>query len=252
MSSATSSLPRGHAAALVVTALVSALLHGAAFAAAGRLGPPPAPPRTLELDVEIAEAPPPPPPPAPAEPIPPPRPPRPRVAAVRRAPEPPPPPDAPPPPNEGRPPEAPHPRAVPRVGVSLSSTTQAGTFAVGVGNTLHGKAPEEAVAPSDVKPYAAERYAPPTSLSAQPRPLDLPPIAYPPAARKAAVEGRVVLLLRLDATGRVASARVVEEPGAGLGEAARAGALRFRFTPAMEAGEPVATEIRFTYTFVLE
>jgi protein TonB len=138
------------------------------------------------------------------------------------------------------------------VGVSLSSTTQGGTFAVGVGNTLHGKAPEEAVAPGDVKPYAAERYAAPTSLGAQPRPLDLPPIAYPPAARKAAVEGRVVLLLRLDATGRVASARVVEEPGAGLGEAARAGALRFRFTPAMEAGEPVATEIRFTYTFVLE
>ncbi len=249
MSSATSSLPRGHAAALVATALVSALLHGAAFAAAARLGPPPAPPRALELDVEIAEAPPPPPPPppAPAEPIPPPRP---RVAAVRRPPAPPP--DAPPPPNEEPPPEAPRPRAAPRVGVSLSSTTQAGTFAVGVGSTLHGKAPDEAVAPEDVKPYAAERYAPTTSLSAQPRPLDLPPIAYPPAARKAAVEGRVVLLLRVDAAGHVASARVVEEPGAGLGEAARAGALRFRFAPAMEAGEPVATEIRFTYTFVLE
>ncbi len=248
MSSPTSGFPRGHAAALVATALASTLLHGAAFAAAARLGPPPAPPRTLELDVEIAEVPPPSPEPEPAEPTPPPRP---RVAAVRRAPTPPPA-DAPPPPNEERPPEAPRPHAAPRVGVSLSSTTQAGTFAVGVGNTLHGKAPDKAVAPEDVKPYAAERYAPPTSLSAQPRPLDLPPIAYPSAARKAAVEGRVVLLLRLDATGRVSSARVVEEPGAGLGEAARAGALRFRFTPAMEAGEPVATEIRFTYTFVLE
>ncbi len=243
MSSPTSGFPRGHAAALVATALASTLLHGAAFAAAARLRPPPTAPRALEMDVEIAEVPPP--PPEPAEPTPPPRP---RVAAVRR----PPPPDAPPPPNEERPPEAPRARAVARVGVSLSSTTQGGAFAVGVGNTLHGKAPDKAVAPEDVKPYAAERYAPPTSLSAQPRPLDLPPIAYPPAARKAAVEGRVVLLLRLDATGHVASARVVEEPGAGLGEAARAGALRFRFTPAMEAGEPVATEIRFTYTFVLE
>ncbi|OFX24101.1 MAG: hypothetical protein A2V77_03475 [Anaeromyxobacter sp. RBG_16_69_14] len=121
-----------------------------------------------------------------------------------------------------------------------------------MGNTLQGKAPEKAAAPQEVKPYAAERYAPPTSLSAQPRPLHLPEITYPPAARKAAVEGRVVLLLRIDASGHVASARVVEEPGSGLGEAARAGALRFRFTPALEAGESVATEIRFTYTFVLE
>jgi len=62
----------------------------------------------------------------------------------------------------------------------------------------------------------------------------------------------VVLLLRIDPEGRVVDTRVVSEPGSGLGAAARAGALRFRFSPGLENGEAVGTEIRFTYTFILE
>jgi periplasmic protein TonB len=62
----------------------------------------------------------------------------------------------------------------------------------------------------------------------------------------------LVLLLQVDAEGRVAAARVVSDPGAGLGAAARATALRVRLSPALLDGEPVATELRFTYTFVLE
>jgi protein TonB len=127
-----------------------------------------------------------------------------------------------------------------------------GGFAVGVGNTLHGKASEIAAEPGAVKPYAADRTAPAARLSAQPRLLERPEIPYPAEARRDGLEGQVVLLLRIDAEGRVAAASVLSAPGPGLGEAARAGALRFRFTPPLLEGEAVETEIRFTYTFVLE
>jgi protein TonB len=138
------------------------------------------------------------------------------------------------------------------VGISLGSTATGGSFAVGVGNTLYGKAEEVAPDPKDVKPYAAEGTAPPRRVSAQPKLLRLVEPVYPPAARKAGVEGPVLLLLRIDARGRVVAARVVSEPGAGTGEAARAALLRSEFSPALLEGDAVETEIRFTYNFVLE
>jgi protein TonB len=235
---------------LEVAALAaSTLLHGAAFAAAARLphaSEAHARPELVEIE-EVTSEPPVPAPPAPA--------PAPRLAITppAHAPEPAPPADAPPPPaEEPSPPEAPTARAPPRVGVSLSSTAAGGTFAAGAGNTLYGKSGGRASDPAEVAPYTAERYAPPARLSVPPRLLEAPEVPYPPAARKAGVEGRVTLVLGIGPDGRVVEARVVEDPGAGLGEAARAGALRFRFSPALLAGDAVGTEIRFTYTFVLE
>jgi len=235
--------PRGRARALLATVLVSLALHAGGLALAARLGPRRSP---AQPPIEVAfEAVPPPPAratPARPQPAPAPRP----IAAERLPPAPELPP--PPPPNETPPPEAAQARAVPRVGVSLSSTVEGGGFAVGVGNTLHGKASEVASDPSEVRPYSA----PASRLSAQPRLLALPEVAYPEGARRAGVEGPVVLLLQLDRSGRVVGARVLTEPGAGLGEAAREAALRFRFTPALLDGAQVETELRFTYTFVLE
>ncbi len=146
---------------------------------------------------------------------------------------------------------APAARALPRVGVSLGSTVPSGGFAVGVGNTMYGRAEEQAADPSTVRPYSGGVVAA-ARLSAQPRPLELPRIDYPPDARKAGIEGRVVLVLALDARGAVTAARVVEAPSPSLAAAATEGARRFRFSPALFEGEPVATEIRFTYTFLLE
>jgi protein TonB len=80
----------------------------------------------------------------------------------------------------------------------------------------------------------------------------LPKIEYPADARRAGVEGQVVLLLRIDAAGAVTAVRVVDAPMDALAQAAREGARRFRFSPALRDGEPVETEIRFTYTFLLE
>jgi periplasmic protein TonB len=252
----------GWAGRLAGAAAVSALLHAGGLALAARLGPRPSQVlRPVEVDFETVEPPPPPPEPPRAEPPPPPEPRAPpRRVAVARLPPPPkaekPPP--PPPPNEPPPPDAPPARAAPRVGVSLSSTASGGGFAVGVGNTLYGKAPEVAADPREVKPYSAQGTAPPPppgpKLSSQPRLLEQPEVPpYPEAARRAGLQGQVKLLLHVDRQGRVVSVRVLSDPGGGLGEAARAAALRFRFSPGVLDGEPVEVpDFPHTYTFVLE
>ncbi|HYQ81779.1 MAG TPA: energy transducer TonB [Anaeromyxobacteraceae bacterium] len=234
---------------------LSAALHAALLAVAFR-GPPP---RSLARDevvaVEIEEAPrppePPPPPEVPARPAP--RPAR-RLAvalppdAPRAAPE------APPPPNQPPPAEAPTRTAPVRIGVAMEATTSAGTVAVPVGNTLYGKMPEKAPDPSEVQPYRAERYAPPTQVTSLPEPVEVsvPKDEYPPEAARAGVEGEVKLRLLVDETGRVRQATVVRDPGYGLGPAAARIAKRwFRFKPALRGGEAVATEIPFTVLFEL-
>jgi protein TonB len=62
----------------------------------------------------------------------------------------------------------------------------------------------------------------------------------------------VLLVLGIDAQGTVTSVRVLAAPSPALAGAALEGARRFRFAPALLEGAPVATEIRFTYTFLLE
>jgi len=66
------------------------------------------------------------------------------------------------------------------------------------------------------------------------------------------VEGTVVLRVLVDETGTVRSVKHVSGPGGGLDEAAVKAVARFRFRPAMRRGQPVATEIRYTYTFELD
>jgi protein TonB len=244
----TSEAPSGWSPrAFALAAAGSLALHAGGIALAAHLDPPPAPPeRPVEVAFEVA-------PPAPAAPAPVPTPPAPapRAVVVRpppRAAEPPPP---PPPSSEAPPPEAPKARAVPRVGITLGSTATGGGFAVGVGNTLYGKASGTAADPAEVRPYAAPS-TPPERLSALARLLSQPAVPYPAEARKAGVEGKVLMLLRIAADGTVSAARVLSEPGSGLGEAAREAALRFRFSPAVAEGDAVETEIRFTYTFRLE
>jgi protein TonB len=249
------------AGSLAGAAVVSAALHAGALALAARLEPRP-PPRAQPVEVafEAVEPPPPPPEPPRAEPPPPPEPkPAPRRVAMAKLPPPPPEakPPPPPPPSEPPPPDAPPAKAAPRVGITFSSTATSGGFAVGVGNTLYGKAPAVAADPREVKPYPAEGTAPPppqARLSAQPRLVEQPEVpTYPAEAKRAGVEGKVKLLLHIDRQGRVVSARVLADPGAGLGEAARAGALRFRFSPGMLDGEPVEVpDFPYTYNFVLE
>lgn len=228
---------------------ISAALHAAAFLAVSTL---PALPAGENVSVDVVEVVRPAPPPEPAAPAPLAAPPPPRAAP--RAP--PPTPAAPPPPNAPPPPEAPPPERAPvRVGVSLSSTTTSGGMAAPVGNTLYGDVPSSAPAPSEVRPYRSDRYVPPTRVTVLPRPIGecRPPTdEYPETALRLGIEGLVVLVLTIDETGAIAEARVVEDPGHGLGPAAVSSVRRHcRFEPARRGGEPVATSFRYKVRFEL-
>ncbi|WP_437675090.1 TonB-dependent siderophore myxochelin receptor MxcH [Sorangium sp. So ce131] len=84
-----------------------------------------------------------------------------------------------------------------------------------------------------------------------PRLVEFAEPAYPPGARAARLEGKVVLKLLVDAAGHVAEAEVVGPAGQGFDEAAREAARRLRFTPARRDGAPVAARILYGYEFRL-
>jgi periplasmic protein TonB len=115
--------------------------------------------------------------------------------------------------------------------------------------------PREAPAPSEVQPYRADRYVPPTQVTTLPRPVGecRPPTdEYPQAALRLGVEGLVVLVLTIDERGAIVEARVVEDPGHGLGAAsARSVRRHCRFEPARRAGEAVATSFRYRVRYEL-
>jgi len=230
-------------APLALSAALHALLVGYAPASPrpGRLG------EVVEIQVTSSR----PSPPAPhPEPAPAPRPPRHRIALAptREVPLP----RAPPPPSASPAPQAP--RGPVRIGISISSTTESGAAAAPTGNTLYGRAPEQAPDPSFVKPYRADRYANASEVTTLPEPIStkVPRSEYPAEARRIGFEGVVRLRFLVDEEGRVRRAVVVVDPGHGLGQAAARVAERyFRFRPARRAGEPVATEIPFAVHFEL-
>lgn len=77
-------------------------------------------------------------------------------------------------------------------------------------------------------------------------------IPYPESARRAGVEGPVVMDLLIDTTGVVRQVILVQGLGYGLDEAAMGAAKQFRFRPAQVNQQSVAVKIRYTYRFVLE
>lgn len=160
--------------------------------------------------------------------------------------------DVPPPPNEEPPPETPQKPVPIVVGISMSSTTQAGGFAVQVGNTTYGKASDKIVDAADVKPYAAPRYAPPGGADTEPVMLGEVKIPYPDEAKKNEIEGSVRLKVTLDPEGLVTAVAVISGPGYGLNEAARDALRKFRFKPATKGGETVGYTFVYTYTFLLD
>ena len=238
--------------------LVSLGVHGVGFLLLSRMAErkPPVVQRPVELVMVEVQKPPPPPPKA-EEPPPPPKPkviPKPPPVKVAQAEKPPPPPpvEVPPPPNDTPPPETP-PKPVPLVvGISMSSTTSAGGFAAPVGNTTYGKVADTATNPSEVKAYAAPKYVPVYQVDTEPTVAQEVKIPYPDEARRSGVEGTVTLSITVSAEGRVVKAVVLTGPGYGLNEAAREALLRFRFKPAVKNGESVGTEMKYSYTFLLD
>jgi protein TonB len=77
-------------------------------------------------------------------------------------------------------------------------------------------------------------------------------VPYPPEAKAKKIEGKVVLELLIDATGRVRDAKLISGLGYGLDEAALNAITQFKFHPAEVSGKAVAVRIPFTYHFLLK
>src|SRR4051812_17943841 len=171
----------------------SLALHGALALAVLGMAVRPRPVPQTPLQIQVVDAP----PPKPAEAQPPPPPPPPVPMKVARAPRVPrnlppptsaplPPSNAPPPPTAEAPRNTPEPMVI--TGISMESTSQGGSFAVGAGNTLRGAPERTARAPETVKPYKAEQYAPAAQVNELPQPLNRESLNlrkyYPPQAKK--------------------------------------------------------------------
>ena len=153
----------------------------------------------------------------------------------------PPPNDTPPETKEAEPPPV-------VVGLTLRSTTTAGSFDAPVGNTLAGRPPDKAADPASVRPSAVPLY----ELDSQPTVIGEVRIPYPEDARSRGIEGTVVLSVLVDETGRVRSVKVLAGPGGGLDQAAAKAVEGVRFRPALRKGQPVPAQITYRYTFLLD
>ncbi len=254
---------RGRASRVVVPLGTSIALHAALALAILPLAVRPRPVPQVPLQIDVVEVPAA--RPRPAEPAPPPAPVKPVPMKLARAPrmrqqQPPPmaaplpPSSAPPPPTSEAARNTPEPVVI--TGITMESTSQGGSFAVGAGNTLRGAPEKTAAAPQAVKPYKAEQYAPAAQVSELPRPLNRESLNlrkyYPPQAKKDGFEGDVVLRLLIDADGSIAKVEVVSDPGEGLGPAAAQAVRELHFVPAKVNGVPVATTVPFTIHFTLD
>jgi len=73
-------------------------------------------------------------------------------------------------------------------------------------------------------------------------------LQYPSIARRAGIEGRVILQFVVDERGNVVDPRVVRGAGSGLDEAALEAIKKVSFTPGMQRGRPV--KVQFTQTVI--
>jgi periplasmic protein TonB len=210
---------------------------------------PPVSPRSTRITVQVHDAPPPS-RTAAATPIASPRPSVPR--AVRH--------EAVHAPHAAPPVAAPPPAPVKLVGLSLESTSEAGqgpTFAVG--GTLDGVTATTAARPPTppvptAGPNRTARGLPrPGSVLTPPRLLREVKPRYPDARRASGLEADVLLVVSLDAAGRVLSVTVGRSSHDDLfDDSARQAAREERFSPALRDGVPVATTFSFTTHFRLD
>jgi protein TonB len=90
-------------------------------------------------------------------------------------------------------------------------------------------------------------------LSRRPEPLDVVRAEYPEDARRAGLEGMVVLSLLINDAGRVKDARVRKPLGMGCDEAAQKALLRSRFSPPLGPdGKPCSTRVTYGVRFSLD
>ncbi|MFP6692350.1 MAG: TonB family protein [Pirellulales bacterium] len=103
---------------------------------------------------------------------------------------------------------------------------------------------DAAVSSPPSKPQSGAKFDKVPSKQVSPRP------EYPPAARAAGHEGRVVLRIKIAADGRVQTASVHRSSGyRSLDRSALRTVMKWRFDPALLDGRPVACEIAVPFRF---
>jgi TonB family protein len=153
------------------------------------------------------------------------------------------------------------------VGINFESTVTGGDGpAFAVGNTRMGTTGKVAEAAKDVAPIAGRTYRPgpkqptgnrvstviPTAgvTLTKPKRLASEEPQYPKLLKAQGIEGNVAVLIQISETGTVTSVKVVK--GSGYPEfdkAAKAAALKARFSPAKRNGAPISYTLKYTYRF---
>jgi protein TonB len=76
-------------------------------------------------------------------------------------------------------------------------------------------------------------------------------IVYPEIAKRAGVEGKVLVLAFVDESGNVTKAEVIKGIGLGCDEAAINAIVQTKFKPGMQRGKPVKVQVTIPVTFKL-
>jgi TonB family protein len=74
---------------------------------------------------------------------------------------------------------------------------------------------------------------------------------YSEKARKAKLQGHVILYVEVDASGQVTNPKVIRSLGLGLDEKAIEAVMQWKFKPAMKDGKPVAVQVEVSLSFML-
>lgn len=116
--------------------------------------------------------------------------------------------------------------------------------------------PEPEPAPPVEQPAPVERstgvYSAVPAGGTQPREIDRVVPRYPPAARRASVEGAVVVRGIVRRDGTIDNVEVIKDLPYGLGDEARRAVSRWRFRPATYRGEPIDVYYTVTVNFRLQ
>jgi periplasmic protein TonB len=82
-----------------------------------------------------------------------------------------------------------------------------------------------------------------------PRVLSAPDPEYPEQARKAGLQGTVILWTVVETDGRISEVHISRPLGMGLDEKAIEAVRKWRFTPAMRDGKPVPVQLNIEVNF---
>ncbi len=152
------------------------------------------------------------------------------------------------PPEKKPPPEISQKRAV--FGISKNTITDTNSSAnveVKAGNTLAKEIDNLKLTDKDDEslPIPADNYL----VTAMPVVTSIVKIPYPEAAKRAEIQGAVVMEMLVDDQGQVRDVKVIRGPGHGLDEAALEAMKNAKFKPGRIGDKPVAVKFKYKYIF---